>query len=1266
MQAIKRNGDLVKFEKDKIRNALFKAYKASGDDFDEKGLYVTVGKLTEDVVDAITKTYGSDNPVPIETIQDKVEIVLMRNEYFDVARHYILYREKRSRQRKNYYHPTLTYTTSSGEVVPLNLTKIQWVLESCSEGLEHIKVEHLVNEIVKGAYNGIDRKKLNILMTMVIRSHIEKEPNYTYLAARVLLREIQKEVEETLQGEGEAELFKKYIEFGIQKDRLTPKLREFDLEKLSSVISFNRDNLLTYLSIQTLYDRYLLHDNGKRFELPQFMFMRVAMGISLLEDNPTERAIEFYNILSQQDYMTSTPTLFNSGTLRSQLSSCFISTTPDDITGIFDTIKENALLSKWAGGLGNDWTSVRALNALIKGTNGESQGVIPFLKVVNDTTLAVNQGGKRRGSLCSYLETWHLDIEDFIDLRKETGDDRRRTHDMNTANWIPDLFMERVSEDKDWTLFSPDEVPELHDLYGKEFKEKYEYYEQQAKEGKLTLHRTVKAADLWRKMLNAIFETGHPWITFKDPCNLRSPQQHVGVVHSSNLCCIAADQRVVTDRGLLTIGELYELGGKNKVVGLDGIYDASEMLLPRPNAPMVEIQTFEGYTHKVTPDHKVWVKDVGWVEAQHLESGTKLLIQQIEGMWGNINNPGLSYLMGLIAGDGTYGKNSVCIDLWQESFKYVDAIEELVSELLKENDLLNTTSTNEPAFSFSNNKARLSSAPLARLLEKHGFTRETKLRVPELVWKGDRETVSAYLRGLYQADANISVGKDITTLCLSSTNKDLLKDIQILWANFGVRSSINKMRDKEVRLLPDGNGGLAEYTCQPMYRLLITSIKGCKIAEEVTRFGSQKDLDTAKTFLNNISKEGYKQKMWATFTGLKELPNEDAYCLTVDSDTHAWTVNGLITKNTEITLNTSEEETAVCNLGSINLVKHIDVANKKIDFLKLENTVTTAVRMLDNVIDNNYYASDKARNSSLKHRPVGLGIMGFQDALYILDIDYASDEAVEFADTLQEVISYYAIMASSYLAKERGTYESYQGSLWDQGILPIDSVKLLTEHRDSKYCMFNTETKLDWSLVRERVKSCGMRNSNVMAIAPTATISNICNVTQSIEPTFQNLFVKSNLSGEFTVINKYLVEDLRKLGMWDMAMLSDLKRYDGELTNIERIPEKLKRKYLTSFDIEPKWLIEAASRRQKWLDQSQSLNLYLKGASGHKLDIMYRMAWLQGLKTTYYLRALGASSVEKVSVDDTPVTKSKVEQLIEIPKKNVMEHPDELGCEACQ
>ncbi len=1194
IRVIKRNGSVVAFDAEKISIAITKAFlavegqEASG----SSRVRDRVQQLTDMVVNTFKRRLPSGGTIHIEEIQDQVELALMRTGEHKVARDYVIYREQHAALRQQQtgqnvnHHPSLHVTGRDGQRRPLDLTALQQQVEKAAQGLDGIDVRAIVEETVKNLYDGVSTDDLSTTLIMAARTRIEQEPNHTYVTARLLREQLMVEGLTFLglpldTPEGDA--LPVYLQRGVALELLDPQLLTFDLPRLQAAIDPSRSNQFTYLGLQTLYDRYFLHSNDVRFELPQLFFMRVAMGLAMREDDREGRAIEFYDLLSSFDYMASTPTLFNAGTLRPQLSSCYLTTVPDDLYGIYGAIQDNAMLSKWAGGLGNDWTPVRALGSYIKGTNGKSQGVVPFLKVANDTAVAVNQGGKRKGAVCAYLETWHLDIEEFLELRKNTGDDRRRTHDMNTANWVPDLFMQRVIEDGEWTLMSPSSAPDLHDLTGQAFAERYAHYEALCKSGDIKPSRTIRAQDLWRKMLSMLFETGHPWITFKDVCNLRSPQQHVGVVHSSNLCCIAADQRVVTDRGLLTIGELYRLGGKNKVVGLDGVYDASEMLLPRPNAAMVEINTREGYTHKVTPDHKVWVKDQGWVEAQHLKEGDHLLIQQLEGLWGSEHNPELSYLMGLIAGDGTFDcrHGKVFVDVWKNDFQHLPAIEQRVHCLLEGNTVLKTTSTNTPAFAINDQhqRARLSSAPLYRLLQQHGFSPDSKNRVPELVWRGNRETVAAYLRGLYQADGNVVSSHEITTLAFASIHLDLIKELQILWANLGVKSSINQMRDHEYKSMPNGKGGQQHYWSKPLYRLLITSIQGCRIAEEITQLATHKTSASAAQFLKNLEKAGYRQKLYATFTGLTQLPNEDAYCLMVDSETHAWTVNGLITKNTEITLNTSQDEIAVCNLGSINLVNHI--VDGELSSSKLQKTIKTAVRMLDNVIDINYYAVPQAKASNLKHRPVGLGIMGFQDALYALNIAYGSQAAVDFADLSMEIISHHAISTSSDLAAERGRYESYQGSLWDQGVLPIDSLELVAKSRPARMFDVDRSQTLDWDSLRQKVKAQGMRNSNVMAIAPTATISNICGVSQSIEPTFQNLYVKSNLSGEFTVINPYLVNALKARGLWDVVMVNDLKHYDGSVQQISRIPDDLKAIYATAFEIEPRWLVDAASRRQK-------------------------------------------------------------------------------------
>ena len=916
LEVIRRNGAIVPFQSEKIAAAMTKAFLAvSG----QQGVASAktrdlVRRLTETVMAALTRRLPAGGTVHIEDIQDQVELALMRSGEHDVARAYVLYREKRAAARateapasEGGLGSTTIHMIAQGKRRPLDMKWLQAVCFEACEGLAGVDSEAIVKLAVQNLYDGVEEAAVYQALVLAARTLIEQDPDYGKAASRLLLRIIRGEVlqQDVLQADMGArypEALALLIDQGVEAELLDLRLKDYDLGKLGQAIVPERDFQFDYLGLQTLYDRYFLHREERRIELPQTFFMRVAMGLAINEINREERAIEFYHLLSSFDFMSSTPTLFNSGTRHPQLSSCYLTTVSDDLDGIYQGIKENALLQKYAGGLGNDWTPVRSLGSRIKGTNGKSQGVIPFLKVVNDTALAVNQGGKRKGAVCAYLETWHLDIEEYLELRKNTGDDRRRTHDMNTAHWIPDLFMKRVAENGEWTLFSPSDVPDLHERFGESFETAYRDYEAKALRGEIPLSKRVPAVQLWRKMLTMLFETGHPWITFKDACNLRSPQQHVGVIHSSNLC-------------------------------------------------------------------------------------------------------------------------------------------------------------------------------------------------------------------------------------------------------------------------------------------------------------------------------------------------------------------------TEITLNTSHSETAVCNLGSVNLLAHLVPGEEgwHLDQDKLGRTVRSAMRLLDNVVDINFYPTRKARNANVRHRPVGLGIMGFSNCLQRLGIPYASEEAVEFADRSMEAICYHAYWTSTELAEERGRYSTFSGSLWDKGILPHESVDILEKSRGG-FLELDLSAVMDWNLLKVRIASHGMRNSNCVAIAPTATISNIVGVSASIEPEYQNLYVKSNLSGEFTVVNETLVKDLKALGLWDAVMLSDLKYFDGALGAIDRIPEELKSRYATAFEIDPVWLVEAAARRQKWIDQAQSLNLYVASASGKKLDELYRLAWKRGLKTTYYLRTLGATAMEKgLAPVLTEVSGSGVQE--PFPKAcSILD----LECEACQ
>ena len=910
-KVITRNGFIVDFSEHEISHAVQGAINSVYDN--ETSVEVKTEKtkyVTFSVLNNLKKKYPKGAFVHIETIQNIVENSLMEKQEFDVAKAYVIYRDKRNEERKKNeqtYEPMIRVALPNGQTQQLDIEGLKNFLINLAEGLEGIQIDQLVDEAYRGLYDKIPYNEVNDALVLVARTKIEINPEYSFLASRLLNHKLIEESISTLSIEQNdiqikqanfdySHIFSQYISKGVEKELLSPALLDFDLAKIEQALVPARDKDLSYLAMQTLYDRYFIHHKGRRIELPQFYFMRVAMGVCINEkERKEEIAIDFYHKLSQLNYMVSSPTGFNSGTLRPQLSSCFLSTVGDSLTDIFQGISDNAQLSKFAGGLGNDWTNIRANGSFIKGTNGQSSGVIPFLNVANSVATAVNQGGKRDGAVCAYIEAWHGDVMDFLELRKNTGDDRRRTHDMNTAIWIPDLLMQRVFEKKQWTLFSPDTVPGLHDSYGTKFKELYEKYEAMAEEGTIQA-RQIDALTLWRKVLSMLFETGHPWITFKDPCNIRSPQQHAGVVHSSNLC-------------------------------------------------------------------------------------------------------------------------------------------------------------------------------------------------------------------------------------------------------------------------------------------------------------------------------------------------------------------------TEITLNTSADEVAVCNLGSINLAKHINPETNTLDLDKLKSTITLAVRLLDNVIDCNHYPIEATRRSNMRHRPVGLGMMGLQDALNMMQVPIESDEAVKFSDNTMEQISYFAIDASIELARERGSYPSYEGSLWSKNILPIDSLKMLADTRGD-YIDVDHSSQLDWTPVREKLSHYGIRNSNLLAIAPTATISNICNVSQSIEPTYLNLSVKSNMSGEFTVVNPGLIKELKKVNLWNEDMLNKLKMSDGSIQQVAEIPQALKDQFKTAFEIDPEWLIKAASRRQKWIDQAQSLNLYMAKPSGRKLDLLYKSAWINGLKTTYYLRSLGATSTEKSTIEDGRLNAVKRQ-----PQQCAIDDP---GCEACQ
>ncbi len=905
-QIVKRNGAVVDFDVNRIRKALISAHQSARVPTD-------TGQF-DNIYDAILREIATSfaNEIPrVEQIQDIVEKHLVRADLYEIAKHYILYREKHREIRERAVSERLKQVTSGGLTVrkrdgrseQFSSDKIRRTLHRISDGTIHQPmIDAILTELPKNIFEGISTTELERALILSITNLIELDTAYDRYAARLVLQVLYRETlatpftTETLH-QCYRVTFQKNILLGVKEHLYTPELANFDLPRIAQALQPERDYLFNSLGIQTLYERYIVSLRDRHIECPQGFWMRVAMGLALQEEQREERAIEFYEVLSTLRFLSSTPTLFHSGLLHPQLSSCYLSTINDDLAHIFKVFADNAQLSKWSGGIGNDWSSVRATGSHINSTNVESQGIIPFLKIANDTTVAINRSGKRRGATCAYLESWHLDIEEFLDLHRNTGDDRRRTHDMNTANWIPDIFMKRVLANEPWSLFSPNETPDLHECYGKQFEERYLYYERQAQEGRLQQYRKIEAVQLWRKMLTRLFETGHPWITFKDPCNIRSPQDHDGIIHNSNLC-------------------------------------------------------------------------------------------------------------------------------------------------------------------------------------------------------------------------------------------------------------------------------------------------------------------------------------------------------------------------TEITLNNSADETAVCNLGSLNLAQHID--NGELHCSLLEKTIRSAIRMLDNVIDINFYPTPEARNSNLRHRPIALGLMGFQDALFMQRIPFESEEAREFADRSMEFISYHAILSSSRLAKERGPYQSYRRSKWDRGIFPIDTIAMLEQERGMPVLVDRT-IRMDWKEVREHVKKYGIRNSNTMAIAPTATISNISGCFPSIEPIYKNMYAKVNMSGEFTVINSYLERDLKELGLWNREMVEQIKYYDGDIEMIKGVPPEIRKLYRTSFNIDPKWLLELTALRSKWIDQSQSHNVFVQGSSGKLLHEIYTHAWRLGLKTTYYLRALGASQIEKATLDAKRYGYTQ-QRVYDAPVCNVGD-PD---CEACQ
>ncbi len=1129
--------------------------------------------------------------------------------------------------------------------------KITARIEKLCYGLDtnYVSSVEVAKKVIVGIYDGVTTVELDNLAAETAATLTVTHPDYAVLAARIAISNLHKVTSKSFSntmkrlytyvdprtGEN-ASLIAKDVYAVIKKNAAL----------LDSTIIYSRDYSYDYFGFKTLERSYLIKLDGKIVERPQHMLMRVAVGI---HKEDVESAIETYNLLSEKWFTHATPTLFNAGTPKPQMSSCFLLTMQDDsIDGIYDTLKQCAQISQSAGGIGLSIHNVRATGSYIRGTNGTSNGIVPMLRNFDMTARYVDQGGgKRKGSFAIYLEPWHADIFEFLHLKKNHGKEELRARDLFYALWIPDLFMKRVESNGQWSLFDPNECPGLYDTYGEDFERLYEKYEREGK-----ARRTIRAQDLWFEVLESQTETGTPYMLYKDAANQKSNQKNLGTIRSSNLCCIAGDQRVPTQKGMMTIRELYEEGTENLVVGREKIETASEMYLPRPNAEIVNIVTQEGYTHKVTPDHKVWVTNVGWREAQYLQSGDQIAIQQFEGLWGEGDYADEAFLAGLIAGDGTFttgNQTNVHLDIWGVTADHKEEIEQAVSRVIEkyESDFDYDNLTGgyhaatyapsvKPVFRICKQKHSrvrkywLSSSILCKILAKLGFTKDTKLQIPEFVWKGNRQTASRYLEGLYLADATVQ-GTDngVTTTSLASTNKPLLRDLQVLWANFGVKASINQMRDCVQQLLPDGKGEQKLFDCRPLYRLLVTSIQGCKVVNEVTQIGYYR---RHAEFLKNLSKVGYQQKMYATFDYLEKLPNEDAYCLIVDSEEHSWTVNGMITKNTEILEYTSKDEVAVCNLASIALPKFItedENGNLRFDHQKLYEITKVVTRNLNKVIDVNYYPVPEAKTSNMRHRPIGIGIQGLADAFIMLRMPFESDEARGLNKDIFETIYYAAMETSMELATKEGAYKTYEGSPVSQGIFQFDMWNVTPD-----------SGRWNWDDLKKKVKKNGVRNSLLLAPMPTASTSQILGNNECFEPYTSNIYTRRVLSGEFIVVNKHLLRDLVDMGLWNENMKNRLISENGSIQNVSEIPQHLKDLYKTTWEISQKTIIDMAAERGAYICQSQSLNIHMEDPNFGKLTSMHFYAWKNGLKTgMYYLRTKAATDAIKFTVDKQALQK---------------------------
>ncbi|WP_310394731.1 ribonucleoside-diphosphate reductase subunit alpha [Hymenobacter sp.] len=1136
--------------------------------------------------------------------------------------------------------------------------------------MDFVSPIEVAKKVIDGIYDGVTTVELDNLAAETAASLTTKHPDYAILAARIAVSNLHKVTSKSF-----SSTMKRLYTYEDPKNGDNASLLAKDVWEiihnnaatLDSAIIYDRDYNYDFFGFKTLERSYLLRLEGKVVERPQHMLMRVSVGI---HKEDIDSAIKTYNLMSERWFTHATPTLFNAGTPKPQMSSCFLLTMKDDsIEGIYDTLKNCALISQSAGGIGLAVSNVRATGSYIKGTNGNSNGLVPMLKVFNDTARYVDQGGgKRKGAFAIYLEPWHADIFEFLDLKKNHGKEEMRARDLFYAMWTPDLFMKRVEANGDWTLMCPHECPGLDTSWGPEFEKLYHKYE---KEGRG--RRTIKAQELWFAILESQTETGTPYMLFKDAANGKSNQQNLGTIKSSNLCCIAADQRVPTAKGLLTIGELYADGTENLVVGRERIETASEMYLPRPNAEMVNIITREGYTHKVTPDHKVWVENVGWKEAQELVAGDKLSTQQIEGLWGQGDFEDEAFLAGLVAGDGTFSKQNIHLDIWNNALAQRAEIEAAVHRVVEkyetEFDYAHLTG-NEHAATYApaqrptfkrcktadkSTKYRLSSSILFRIFERLGFTRASKLAVPAFVWTGSKRTVSRYLEGLYLADGTVQAG-EITTCSLASTQQSLLADVQILWANFGVKASLTKMRDEETHLMPNGLGGQALYTSQPLYRLLLTSVKACQIAERTTRLGEYRG---NAAYLQNLRKEGYKQKLHATFERLEVLPREDAYCLIVDSAEHSWTVNGLITKNTEILEYTDKDEIAVCNLASVALPRYLTTdkaGNVTFDHDKLYEVTYQATLNLNKVIDVNYYPVPETERSNFRHRPIGLGVQGLADTFIALRMPFESDEAAGLNKDIFETIYFAAMTASKDLAVKDGAYETFPGSPLSQGKFQFDLWGVTPE-----------SNRWDWETLRAEVVQHGVRNSLLVAPMPTASTAQILGNNESFEPYTSNIYVRRVLSGEFMVVNKHLLKDLVALGLWNDAMKQEIIAANGSVQGIARVPQHIKDLYKTVWEISQRRIIDLAADRGAYICQSQSLNLHVQNVNFGKLTSMHFHSWKRGLKTgMYYLRTKAAADAIKFTVEKQAAETLEPMALVEQNQSDMscsLDNPD--ACEAC-